>query len=99
MEKLSAEQRADLKKMSTTRLAAKLLEAGFDEEEIEGLDRAQLMEKWAICVLEGKDKPTPAVATVGGTVTDPELDKIRIQMEMMRMQLEREEKDRQDRLR
>jgi hypothetical protein len=45
MEKLSAEQRADIKKMSTTRLTAKLVKAGFDEEEVEGLDRPQLMEK------------------------------------------------------
>ena len=41
MERLSAEQQADIKKMSTERLIARLLRTGVDEEKIGEMDRAQ----------------------------------------------------------
>ncbi len=44
MDKLAEEQRTELKKMSTARLAAKLVKAGVAEESLEGLDRPELLE-------------------------------------------------------
>ena len=50
------------------------------------------MDTWAMCVLEGNHKPPAAVATAGGTVPDPEFEKMRLQMEVIGMQPEREER-------
>lgn len=87
MEKLSAEQLAEINKMSTERLVVKLNKAGYDEETILALDRPQLKELWGKCVAEGKDKP-PASAVATGGVVDHSIEQFKIQMEMMRMQLE-----------
>jgi len=40
MEKLEASQREAVKKMSSLRLSAKLLEAGLDETQIQAMDRS-----------------------------------------------------------
>ena len=95
---LSAEQYPAIKMFSSERLALELMKAGFDEEEIMSLDRPNLMEMWAMCVLEGKEKPPAAIVTVGEVVADPELEKMRLQMEMITIQMERETAEREERL-
>ena len=47
MDKVTEEQREDIKKMSTSRLKLKLLNAGYSDEDIESLDRSTCMEMWA----------------------------------------------------
>jgi len=43
MEKLEGSQREAIKKMSSIRLSAKLLDAGLDETQIHAMDRNQMM--------------------------------------------------------
>jgi len=43
MEKLSVEKRTEVSKMSTERLRAKLIKAGYDEDEVFEMDRSQLL--------------------------------------------------------
>ena len=70
MEKLSAEQQADIRKMSTERLIARLLRAGVDEENIGEMDRAQLLDLWAELVSTGRDKPTAGEISPRPVFTD-----------------------------
>jgi len=42
MEKLTAEKRAEVSKMSMERLSAKLIQAGYDEDEIVEMERGDL---------------------------------------------------------
>jgi len=55
MEKLDPSRREVIKKMSSLRLSAKLLEAGIDEAQIQAMDRGQMMAAWAELVADGKE--------------------------------------------
>jgi len=43
MEKLSVEKRTEISKMSTERLRAKLIKAGYDEDEVFEMDRSEYL--------------------------------------------------------
>jgi len=47
MEKLSVEKRTEVSKMSTERLRAKLIKAGYDEDEVVEMDRSELSSIYA----------------------------------------------------
>jgi len=88
-------QKEAIKKMSNLRLSVKLLEAGFDEAQIQAMDRGQMMAAWAEMVVAGKDKPP----TAGVILYDPDLEKERLQFEIRRYedQKAKEEKDAEER--
>jgi hypothetical protein len=108
LDRVSPEQKAQIKKISTQRLFKRLVDIGMSEEEAEKLTREQLMEAWAEAVFSGKDKPKAAgEATAGGTVKygyDPEIERDRLEFEKERwrveieMKLKREEKENEMRL-
>ena len=79
MEKLEGSQREAIKKMSSLRLSAKLLDAGLDETQIQVMDRNQMMTAWAELVVAGKHKPTVSPAAVSSVGYDPELEKQRLE--------------------
>ena len=95
MEKLSAEQQADIRKMSTERLIARLLRAGVDEENIGEMDRAQLLDLWAELVSTGRDKPTAGEISPRPVFTgfDPELQKRMFELEFMKFEESRKERE------
>jgi len=47
MEKLSVEKRTEVSKMSTERLHARLIKAGYDEDEVFEMDRSELLSTYA----------------------------------------------------
>ena len=96
MDQLPKSTQEYIRKTSTLRLQHNLLKVGFEEDVIAGLDRQQLMDKWAQVVIEGKDKPVEgAAAAVEKTPApvgyDPEIER-------MRLQWEREKFDREMRM-
>jgi len=101
MEKLSAEQQVDIKKLPTERLRSKLVKVGYKEEELAAMERPKLMELWAQSLWEEIIKPQTAEAVVAKG-EEPmnsyrvELEKLKLQMEEQswRYQEEREEKKR-----
>jgi len=95
MEKLEASQREAIKKMSSLHLSMKLLETGYEESQIQAMDRGQLMTLWAELVVAGKDKPVATGSAVG---YDPELEKRRLDFEMQKFEEDRKwrEKELQD---
>jgi hypothetical protein len=84
MEKLTDTQQEAIKRMSKSRLIAKLLAAGVADEEVEKMDKPALNKAWAEIVHAGKDKP--GVAAAGGY--DPEIEREKLAIETHRLELE-----------
>ena len=76
MEKLSASQQQQIKKMVDERLGTKLVAAGYEEELVWSSDREELISRYVEVLLEGA-KPKVAPAPV-----DPALERDRLAFEM-----------------
>jgi hypothetical protein len=59
MKKLTEQQQELTKKTGTARLIAKLVEAGWSEEEVEKLERPRPIKAWAETVATGKTTRRP----------------------------------------
>ena len=71
MEKLSAKQQEQVKKMADDRLRTKLVAAGYEEELVWGWERDELMARYAEVLVEGtKVRPVAAPVPV-----DPALER------------------------
>ena len=80
MEGITQAQVESIKKLSTARLIAKLLKVGYTHEQIEGMDRNTMMQTWAECVADGKDKPeVVAERTFVGYDVDWEREKLQFE--------------------
>jgi len=86
MEKLSPAQQQQLKKMSDERLRVKLISAGFDEDMVFGMERAELMTTYAELLASGKLKVSPGA--VVGVGYDPEVEKEKIAFEKQKWEVE-----------
>jgi len=106
MEKLSVEKRTEVSKMSSERLRAKLIKAGYDEDEVFEMDRSQLLSTYAEYLLSPPIPESPEKAeggAIGGMSAEEwelrkqelELRKEELQMqrEMRQQELERQEKE------
>ena len=87
MDKLDKKQKEAITKLSTVRLSAKLALAGLDEEELETLNREQLLEKWAEIVVAGK-----AVPSASKGVSSIEIEREKLQFEKEKFAAEAEER-------
>jgi len=67
MEKLSVEKRIDVSKMSTERLRARLIKAGYDEDEVFKMDRSELLSTYVEYLLSPPIPESPKKAE-GGVV-------------------------------
>jgi len=81
MEKLSAVQQQQIKKMLNERLRVKLISTGYKEEMIMGLERDGLMSMYAEVIASGKLMARPAGY-------DPEVEKQRLAFEQMKWEEE-----------
>jgi len=86
MDKLDDDQLEDIKKMSTARLRAKLLTAGYSDEDVESFDRQICMEKWAELITLGVDDPVPTSPQF--TAYDAELERDRLRWEQQKYEIE-----------
>ena len=88
MERLDPKQLESVKKMSQVRLLLKLSQAGYPEEQLEKMERQDLLNLWAECILAGKDV-TPPVAAATPTASlgyDVELERQKLQLETRRFE-------------
>jgi len=100
MERLTKAQVELVKKLSTARLISKLTSVGYTDEELDIMDREALLQAWATCIAEGKDKP-PASVNLGYDVKlerqklefeklkfekDHELEKLKIESEKLKVE-------------
>jgi len=71
MEKLSVEKRIDVSKMSTERLRARLIKAGYDEDEVFKMDRSELLSTYAEYLLSPQIPESPKKAEGGVGLVPP----------------------------
>jgi len=97
MDKLEDKQIEDIRKMSTARLRAKLLNAGYSDEDVESFDRHTCMEKWAELITRGVDEPLPT--TPQFTAYDVELERDHLRWEQQKYEREQQKYEIEMRLR
>jgi len=61
MERLTKAQVVLVKKLSTIRLISKLTSVGYTDKELDAMNREPLLQAWATCIADGKDKPPESV--------------------------------------
>jgi len=104
MEKLSVEKRTEVSKMSTERLRARLIKAGYDKDEVFEMDRSELLSTYADYLLSPPIPESPEKAE-GGVVSpvagmsaeewEFRKQELELRKEELRMQREREREMRQ----
>jgi hypothetical protein len=84
MDLLNTTQKNEVKKFTTSRLRANLVDGGVKEETVAQMDRAALLNAWAEIVAAGGEgtSTSATITTPVGAVYDPEVEKQRIVLEM-----------------
>jgi predicted kinase len=91
MDKLSAERKGEIKKMSDVRLITKLKQAGLTTEQLETMNREAMLNAWAELIIAGKDV-VPAGAIAKSVGSDPEIERQRLTLDIERFKWEQEVK-------
>jgi len=91
MEKLSVEKRTEVSKMSTERLRAKLMKAGYDEDEVLEMDRSELLSTYAEYLLKPSLPESPEKAEGGMSAEKLELKKRKEERLQQELELRKEE--------
>jgi hypothetical protein len=89
MEKLTADQQANIKRMSDVRLTSKLTQAGVSVDKLESMDRAAMMNAWAELIVVGKDKPVKGADVVPAAGGDADIEKRKLEFEMWKYEDEK----------
>ena len=88
MEKLTAEKRAEVSKMSTERLRAKLIKAGYDEDDIVEMEGGDLLNIYAEYLVTPSLTESPEKAGAVGGMSEAEIEFRRQELEIQRQELE-----------
>ena len=93
MEKLPVERRAELGKMSTDRLRARLIKAGFEEDDVLAMERGDLLKSYAEYLIN-----PPVVAEAAGGMAEAEVSRgmsaEEIEMRKMELEIKRQREER-----
>ena len=95
---LSAKEIESIHKMSTARLIRKLSDIGLTDEQLDLMERDELLHTWVSAVAEGRDKPVPKLMgdQPRAVIMDPEI--AQKQLEFERYKLDQEMQFRQQQL-
>src|SRR6218665_1982776 len=100
MDNLTSNHQETIPNTRRGRLMDLLLEAGVEEEEVEKMNRQQLMERWAGFVAQGHSTPpdeaTPPGSRILTLTTDVSLERERFEFERQRYLEEKEERRRRE---
>lgn len=88
MEKLTAEKRAEVSKMSTERLRAKLIKAGYDEDKIFETERGDLINTYAEYLITPPLPESPEKAGAVGGMSVAEMEFRRQELELRKQEFE-----------
>jgi len=107
MKKLSVEKRTEVSKMSRERLRARLIKAGYDEDEVFEMDRSELLSTYAEYLLSPPIPESPEKVeggAVGGMSAEEwefrkqELELKKQELEFQKQKEEKEEERRKEEL-
>ena len=88
MEKFSAEKRAEVSKMSTERLRARLIKAGYDEDDIVEMERGHLLNTYAEYLVTPSLPESPEKAGAVGGMSKAEIEFRKQELEIRKQELE-----------
>ena len=88
MEKLAAEKRAEVSKMSTERLRAKLIKAGYDEDEIFEMERGDLLNTYAEYLITPPLPESPEKTGAVGGMSEAEIEFRKQELDLRKQELE-----------
>ena len=88
MEKLSAEKRAEVSKLSTERLRAKLTKPGYDEDDIVDMERGDLLNTYAEYLVIPSLPESPEKAGAVGGMSEAEIEFRKQELEIRKQELE-----------
>ena len=99
MDSLPEAKQTAIRKMRKVRLANELIKRGWDEEEVEEMNRDRLMEEWAKIVAAGQETPTeggsPEMLRIMASHPSEELERERLAFEQRKYEEEKRERDRE----
>src|SRR6218665_3538273 len=99
MDSLPEAKQTAIRKMRKVRLANELIQRGWDEEEVEEMNRDRLMEEWAKIVAAGQETPTeggsPEMLRIMASHPSEELERERLAFEQRKYEEEKRERDRE----
>ena len=90
MDRLNDEQRKAISKLTTTRLAIKLAQTGLNEGELEAMNKEAMVQAWAQAVAAAARPERTGIAY------DVELEKQRLEFEMRKWEMDRQDRERRD---
>jgi len=98
MEKLSVEKRTEVSKMSTKRFRARLIKAGYDENEVVEMDRGELLSTYAEYLLsplipESPEKAEGGVVLLTAGMSAEEWHELELKKQEFEFQKQRQEKE------
>ena len=94
MEKLSVEKRTEVSKMSTERLRAKLIKAGYDEDEVFEINRSELLSTYAKYLLSPPIPESPEKAEGGVVPPTAGVSAEELEFRKQKLELKRQKEDR-----
>jgi len=99
VEKLSVEKRTEVSKMSTERLRASLIKAGYDENEVFEMDRSEFVSTYAEYLLTPPIPESPRKAeggvvppTAGMSAEELELKRQKLELKKQVLEIRRQER-------
>jgi hypothetical protein len=106
MEKLPEDKQAEIRRMASEHMLVRLIKAGYDPDSVADLDRTSLLNQYAEFVLAGEPeklpetdrRPSEASSPAPVAVTNLDMQMKMFELEMLRLQMEREERIRREEL-
>jgi len=89
MEKLSVEKRIEVSKISTKRLRARLIKAGYDEDEVVEMDRSELLSTYAEYLLSLPIPELPEKAEGGMSAEEWEFRKQELELKKQELEFQK----------
>jgi len=89
MEKLSVEKRIEVSKISTKRLRASLIKAGYDEDEVVEMDRSELLSTYAEHLLSPPIPELPEKAEGGMSAEEWEFRKQELELKKQELEFQK----------
>ena len=85
---LTSKEMENIQKMPTARIIRKLSDIGFTEEQLELMEREDLLRAWISVVSEGRDIPVPSGEPPRAIILDPTIAEKQLEFERFRLQQE-----------
>jgi len=96
MKKLLVEKRTEVSKISTERSRARLIKAGYDEDEVVEMDRSELLSTYAEYLLSPPIHESPEKAEGGMSAEEWEIRKQELELKKQELQFQKMKQEKEE---